>query len=107
MQPVTKEQPTDKELLAIWDEDFMYVQALASHLGMAVNTVRQMIDFDPVTQKPRKGSEFPSSYKERPIMTARIRIPLSDIEAYKLRCLRGGSYFNLGKIEEDTPDEPG
>jgi hypothetical protein len=97
--------PTEEDrLLAIWDEDFMYVPELSTHLGLAINTVRKMINFDPIANRPRPGSEFPNAYKERPVQTARIRIPMSDIQEYKLRCLKGGSWHNLGEVKESQDD---
>lgn len=75
-----------KHYAKIYDEPFMEARELADHLGLYLNTVRRKIDM--VDGKPSPTSEFPNAYKPAGV-TSPVRIPMSDIEAYKARKVAG------------------
>ena len=84
------DERTEEELIFLFNQGFKYVPALAEELGIPVNTIYEMIGFDSELGRPKDGSEFPNAFKERPgSRTARIRIPDSDVRAFKIKAVKG------------------
>lgn len=83
------------DAIALADEPFLYLPDLADKLEINLKTLRKLIDFDAETGRPSAGSQFPNAYKETPARTARIRVPVSDVERYKINMMKG--FGNGGK----------
>lgn len=74
----------------IYDEPFMSLSAAAKALRLSMYQMRTILRFEPEDARPREGSAFPRAYKETPAVNSTIRIPLSDIEAYKAERVDAG-----------------
>lgn len=75
-----------KTMADIYDEPYVTARELAEELDLYLNTVRRKIDM--VDGKPSQTSEFPNAYKPAGL-TSPVRIPVSDVMAYKARKVAG------------------
>lgn len=79
----------DKTPEEIYDEPFFTVPEAADELNLRQKQLYTLLAFDQETGRPGPNSEFPNAYKKLPHKNAEIRIPQSDIQAYKRRRVLG------------------
>lgn len=96
--------PEDVDRLGmVFDEPYMTLYELAEHLDCGIVPARDLVGHF-INGRPPMESEFPNAYKPGG-KTSGIRIPASDVEAYKARRVAGlpapgvsGRYFTIEQL---------